>query len=110
MAKTASELVPGNRPLSFVEACRRYVNRYTMEHKPNWANVPVNPETGTRLYYYAPQYRTDREWYESTCYPGEGGISSRSSFCESTKQTWPIGKYLLAPFVIGEEYKGESID
>jgi hypothetical protein len=83
-----------NRKMSFDEACRRYVHRFTMEHVPAWTRKP-RPD-GT---YYAPHYRSDAEWYERTAFPGEPGNPGfpRNS-CFSTDQTWPVGQSLDRPF------------
>lgn len=81
------------RKISFEDACRKYRNRYTMEHVPAWAKRSANNGK-----YYAPQYASDREWYEFTVFPGEGDISSRSKYCESTNQTWPLGQWLDKPY------------
>jgi hypothetical protein len=80
------------RVISFEEACRRYVHRYTMEYVPAWATR----ECG--VVYAAPQYRTDREWYDNTLFPGEGDVPRRSRFSRSIRQTWPLGKTLDAPY------------
>jgi hypothetical protein len=77
--------------ISFESACNRYVHRFTMEHVPAWAKEVR--EDGT---YYAPHYRSDREWYDNTEFPPvfDG--------CYSTGQTWPLGKELTALFVLGQ--------
>lgn len=81
------------RKISFQDACRKYTNRFTMEHVPSWAKHPASNGK-----YYAPQYSSDREWYESTIFPGEGNIHPRSKYCESTNQTWPLGQWLANPY------------
>lgn len=83
-----------SRP-SFQAACARYAHRYTMEHVPNWAQLP-RPD-GT---YYAPQYASDREWYHKTRFPGEPECPEtyRSPFCYSTGQSYPLGRSLDAPY------------
>lgn len=79
---------------SFAQACATYVHRYTLEHVPFWASLPC---AGNGLY-YAPQYRTDREWYDRTVFPGERDIPAKEKWCRSTHQTWPLGQWLDAPF------------
>lgn len=79
--------------ISFEEACRTYVHRFTMEHVPAWA-ASERPG-GT---YYAPQYRSDREWYDCTKFPGEKGLPGNSRHCESGKPTWPLGMFLTQPY------------
>lgn len=83
------------RPLSFADAKARYVHRYTMEYLPSWARKP-SPNGK----YYAPQYASDREWYENTIFPGEKHIPAKADHCESNKQTWPLGQWLNAPYQI----------
>lgn len=78
--------------LLFEEAKTRYVHRYTLEHVPAWARSPRDDGT-----FYAPQYRTDREWYDSTLFPGEPGHIGDRNHCYSTKETWPLGESLKAP-------------
>jgi hypothetical protein len=81
------------RPISFANACAQYVHRYTLEHTPQWAKSPC--EGNGR--FYAPQYRSDREWYEATRFPGEAGISRKDDHCQSNGQTWPLGQWLHQP-------------
>lgn len=83
---------------SFEEACARYPHRYTMEHVPNWAHSTCVFKEGRR--YYAPQFRTDREWYDNTKFEDEPGYLGRvgDHYCYTTGQTWPLGKWLDAPF------------
>lgn len=85
-----------SRKLTFEEAKRRYVHRYTMEHVPNWA---FRPHQGR---YYAPQYRTDREWYDNTIFPREEGHHGEGTDCYSTNSSWPMGLWLDRP------YRGQS--
>jgi len=70
------------------EAKRMYPHRYTMEHRPYWALRPA--PNGRR---YAPQYRTDAEWYNNTLFPGESELTDRHH-CYSTGETWPLGQWL----------------
>jgi hypothetical protein len=82
------------KPLTFTEACAQYVHRFTMEYKPQWANKPL--DNGK---YYAPQYRSDREWFENTLFPPhEFSASKRDTSCYSQNQSWPLGKFLTKPF------------
>ena len=71
--------------ISFEQAKREYVHRYTCEHVPQWALV-CNPQTGD---YYAPQYYTDYEWYINTVFPPDNPYHARD--CFSSRQTWPLG-------------------
>lgn len=81
------------RPKTFTEATAQYVHRFTMEHVPNWAR-DVRPD-GT---YYAPQFRSDLEWYENTRFKGEEGWLGVKDSCFTTGQTWPLGQALSEPF------------
>jgi hypothetical protein len=80
------------RKISFDEAIRRYNGRYTMEHIPAWARQTHNGR------YYAPQFRSDREWYDNTKFPGEPGHIGDRNHCCTSDQTWPLGQWLDAPF------------
>lgn len=88
--------------LPFEEACDQYPHRFTMEHVPRWARDPIKTDAGT--VYYAPQYRTDREWYENTIFPGDThqrtftAPPASERYCESRGQTWPLGHFLNQPY------------
>lgn len=77
------------RAISFEDAKWKYVNRFTCEHVPSWALTPL--EDGK---FYAPHYATDQEWYDRTIFPGEGGLPKNSLWCESSGQTFPLGRFL----------------
>lgn len=83
------------RKLSFSAAKRRYIHRFTAEHMPQWAKTPCMHDDGCR--YYAPQYRSDREWYDNTFFNGEHDLAG-NDYCYSTNQSWPFGKWLDKPF------------
>lgn len=87
------------RALSFQQAKAAYGHRYTMEHVPDWAKRPLfHPDRKTYVY-CAPQFRTDREWYEATRFKGEDGWIGIGSDCYTTGHTWPLGEGFLAePF------------
>lgn len=80
-----------SRP-SFIDAKYQYPHRYTMEHMPYWAKK--RSDNGK---FYAPQYRTDLEWYENTIFPGEVGCLFDDA-CYSKNHSWPIGLWLDEPF------------
>lgn len=83
----------------FEEAKRKYVHRFTMEHVPAWAlKDPGNPRADGKPCFYAPQYRTDREWYDNTTFPGEAGHDGDECHCYASGQTWPLGKWLDRPY------------
>ena len=80
------------RTVSFTEACQRFTNRYTMEHVPGWARQPM--PNGK---YYAPQFRSDREWYDNTLFKGEHEMAD-AKHCWTQKWTFPLGLFLETPF------------
>ncbi len=69
-----------------------------------WSTSPPGPEGGRRTTaapstkFYAPQYRSDREWYDNTVFPGEPGHPFDPHHCYSSGQTWPLGQRLDQPF------------
>lgn len=85
------------RVITFEEAMRTYVNRYTMEHVPEWAQSRPADHGGTETRFYAPHYRTDREWYENTYFKGEHELADEGR-CYSTNQSWPLGQWLEQPY------------
>lgn len=78
---------------TFEHACAVYVHRFTMEHTPAWARQP-RPDGA----FYAPQYSTDREWYEQTAFPGEPNHIGQITHCYSRNASWPLGQSLAKPF------------
>lgn len=77
------------------QAKAQYVHRFTMEHVPAWSLIPA--DNGK---YYAPQFRTDAEWYSHTLFAFETDLAD-NKHCYTSGQTWPMGKWLDAPFVKG---------
>jgi len=77
---------------TLAEAKRDYPHRFTMEHVPAWSRKPLNGQ------HYAPQFRSDREWYENTIFPGEPGIDRRAGYCQTSNQSWPLGHWLTEPY------------
>lgn len=80
------------RPISFRSACAQFVHRFTMEHVPAWSRKQRDDGT-----YYAPQFRTDAEWYANTLFAGESPIATRNT-CYTSGMTWPLGTALDRPF------------
>lgn len=80
-----------SRP-TLAQARAQYVHRYTLQHVPSWAQARTPGGT-----YYAPQYRTDAEWYENTTFPGEPGHLMGPNHCHSRNPSWPMGKVLEVP-------------
>jgi hypothetical protein len=78
--------------LSFEDAKRQYIYRYTMEHIPGWARRPCEGNGK----FYAPQYSTDREWYDKTQFPPDSG---HKTDCCSSDQSWPLGQWLDKPYM-----------
>jgi hypothetical protein len=95
-ALIARAIAAVERPLSFDEARRRYPHRFTMQHVPAWARQPCGNGR-----FYAPQYRSDAEWYARTLFPGEGDVSGSSKYCQSGEPSWPLGQWLDAPYRVG---------
>jgi hypothetical protein len=86
------------RILSFEQAKAQYPHRYTMDHIPAWSRDGLwHPGAGA-LRFYAPQFRSDREWYDNTLFPGEGHVSRRERYCFTSNQSWPLGQWLPQPF------------
>ena len=80
------------------EAKRKYVHRYTMEHIPEWARQRPCDSGGTETRYYAPQFRTDREWFENSLFPPNNPLGPRYTECYTTGETWPLGQWLDKPY------------
>lgn len=76
-------------PMTFERACALYVYRYTMEYVPVWAR-----SRALNGLFYAPQYRTDLEWYARTLFPPHNPMGPREQSCYSSNQTWPMGHWL----------------
>lgn len=76
-------------PISFQQATAQYVHRFTMEHVPDWART-AEPNG----LFYAPQFRSDAEWFRNTKFPTD----RRVRHCCTAGQTWPVGRWLTAPF------------
>lgn len=83
------------RKLSFEQAKAQYVHRFTMDHKPVWAKLPSDHGK-----FFAPQYASDREWYDGCVFPGEPGLHGNSKHCESAAGSWPLGEWLDKPFEV----------
>ena len=80
------------------EAQRDYPHRFTMDHVPHWARnvITTGPAAGK---YYAPQFRSDAEWYANTMFPGEpDNPMPGRSHCFTRNHTWPLGQWLDAPY------------
>lgn len=81
---------------TFEQAKAQYVHRFTMEHVPAWARSGAPAGR-----YYAPQFRSDAEWYANTLFPGEHhpmAPRKRERHCYTSGQTWPLGRWLTAPY------------
>lgn len=85
------------RKLSFEAACAQYVHRYTMDHVPAWAMKRPCDSGGIETRYYAPQFASDREWYDNTLFHGEHWLATRGR-CYTSGQTWPLGQWLDKPY------------
>jgi hypothetical protein len=78
--------------MSFEQAKRFFVNRYTVEHVPVWARIPCSNGK-----FYAPQFISDWEWYQATKFPGDTGYKGRK-YCETSNPTFPLGQWLDSAF------------
>lgn len=78
---------------TFERARIDYPHRFTLEHMPVHAYSPL--PSGR---YPAPQYRSDREWYENTRFPGERGLHGNRRHAMSSNPTWPRGVTLDRPY------------
>lgn len=81
------------RPVSFEQAKAMYVHRFTMEHQPAWSRKPCSPS-----WHYAPQFASDREWYDLGRFNEERGEGWRDTGMISGEPTWPLGERLDVPF------------
>lgn len=86
----------GQRVITFEQACRRYHQRFTMEHVPSWADKPVVQADGS-VKYPAPHYASDKEWYDNTEFMGEG-TTAVTKYCRSMNRSYPLGKWLDKPY------------
>lgn len=86
------------RVISFEQAKARYIHRFTMEHVPAWSRLRPCDQGGTETWFCAPQFRTDREWYDNTLFPGEGHVGKRETHCYTTGHTFPLGIRLDQPY------------
>lgn len=86
----------GQRVITFEQACRRYHQRFTMEHVPTWADKPVVQADGS-VKYPAPHYASDKEWYDNTEFMGEG-TTAVTKYCRSMNRSYPLGKWLDKPY------------
>lgn len=81
------------RALTFEQACSQYVMRFTGDHVPMWALKQRQDKS-----FYAPQFISDREWYDLAKFPGERGYFGTGGDCQSGPQSWPLGQALRKPF------------
>lgn len=77
--------------MDFERAKRNYPHRFTMEHIPDWARQKCND-----TFFYAPQFRSDKEWFEHTVFPPNPLCDKEH--CYTSGQTWPLGKQLSSPY------------
>lgn len=76
--------------MTFEQACSQFTNRITMDHVPTWARTPA--PNGK---FYAPQFASDREWFDNTTFPPKNGLRK---YCTTSGQTWPLGQWLDRPY------------
>lgn len=88
------------RPISFEKALAiSDGKRFTCEHLPRWYQWAAK-RNGVIAKYYAPQFRTDREWYDNTVFYGEPGHFGSEISYHSINYTWPMGIWLDKPYRI----------
>jgi hypothetical protein len=78
---------------SFTEACELFNKRFTMEHAPVWAKMQCSNGK-----YPAPQFKSDREWYVNTTFPGEKYLDENEKHAISVNQSFPLGYWLDSPY------------
>ena len=87
-----------SRAVTLAQARAWFPYRFTMEHVPEHAAHPVRLAKSAEPVYYAPQYRTDQEWYDNTAFPGEETMPKRGRWCNSRNSSFPLGRWLPAPY------------
>lgn len=92
----------GERPLSIDEARRRFVKRFTLNHIPHWAKHKL--PNGK---YPGPRYESDQHWYATSEFIGFGATGVRKYIREG-KPTYPVGRFLDAPFTKAVPYTGKK--
>ena len=80
------------RKIGFEAAKAKFTNRYTMENVPGHTSIAAGNGK-----FYAPQYASDKEWYDRTFFKGESELAT-DRHCYSTCPSWPLGQWLEAPF------------
>lgn len=82
-----SNMLAGNllSPKDQKTVLAKYVNRYTKDHKPQWA-YELCPD-GTK---YPVGFESDKEWLEHSLFltTSKGRLDNRAKWCES-HPTWP---------------------
>lgn len=81
---------------TLAQACAIYINRFTADHVPAWAK-----KVAPNGLFYAPQFASDKEWYENTKFYGEPGHIGVRHECYTSGQTWPMGQWLNTPYSVG---------
>ena len=82
------------KPETQTEALRRFVHRFTGEHKPEWAYRSFTDNHGKKRVYPV-QFEDDTEWLANTYFEvtKAGNLSERTHYCESYP-TWPYNPEL----------------
>jgi hypothetical protein len=79
-------------PLQRRIALAQYVHRYTLEHKPAWANKPreVTDDQGrVTQAAYAPLFASDADWLANTLFNVKKDGTLAQADCWSSP-TWPL--------------------
>jgi hypothetical protein len=86
-----------DRPYTFEEACKIGIGRFTLEYIPAWYATSAR-RRGEVEKYFAPQFKSDREWYDNTVFRGEPGHYGGDRNYHSINFTFPLGTYLDKPY------------
>jgi hypothetical protein len=70
------------------DALNRFIHRFTGDHKPLWANKPMNNGKA-----YPLQFKDDTEWLNNTMFTvrNDGKLANNVHYCQSNP-TFPNGK------------------
>lgn len=85
------------RTLSFEEAIAIGDSRFTLTHIPPWYATSARRH-GVEDKYFAPQFSSDREWYENTKFRGEEGHYGGERNYHSINFSFPLGVWLDKPY------------
>jgi hypothetical protein len=78
--------------MTFEEAKRIFIHRFTMGHMPKWAEKKSAWKKSAWKKsacgkFYAPHFRTDLEWFKNTIF-----VENRAAITKG--ESWPMGRWL----------------